>query len=89
MRVAESEIDRGNELFARFGAVLDGELAKHRYVAGDTLTVADFSIGAAMCVADRAGFLIESFRSIQRWQADLKALPSWAKTVAMQMPKAA
>jgi glutathione S-transferase len=82
----QSEIDRGNELFARVGKVLDGVLSKNRYVAGDSLTAADVSIGAAMCIAEQAQFPIESFRAIQRWQADIKALPSWAKTTALQVP---
>jgi glutathione S-transferase len=85
----QSEIDRGTELFARIGKVLDGALASHRYVAGDTLSLADFSLGAAMCIAEQAQFPIESYRSIQRWQADIKSLPSWAKTTAMQVPPGA
>ena len=86
---SQSEIERGTQAFERVGGVLDGELKKHRYVAGETLTVADLSLGAAMCIADQARFPVENFRAIQRWHNDLKALPSWAKSVAMQMPKAA
>jgi glutathione S-transferase len=81
-----AKIAEGNEQFARVGKVLDGVLAKSRYVAGEHLTVADFAIGSSMCIADQAQFPMESFRSIQRWKADLKALPSWAKTEAMRVP---
>ncbi len=84
----QSEIERGTLLFERVGSVLEGELKKHRYVAGETLTVADLSIGAVMSIAEQARFPIENFRAIQRWHNDLKSLPSWAKTVAMQtVPK--
>lgn len=83
---SQSEIERGTQLFERVGAVLDGELKKHRYVAGETFTVADLSVGAVMCIAEQARFPMESFRTVQRWHADLKALPSWTKTVAMQKP---
>jgi glutathione S-transferase len=82
----QAEIERGTQLFDRVGAVLDGELQKHRYVAGDALTIADLSIGAVMCIAEQARFPMENFRAIQRWQNDLKALPSWAKTTATQAP---
>ncbi|HEY1632702.1 MAG TPA: glutathione S-transferase family protein [Rhizomicrobium sp.] len=34
-----SEIERGTQLIDRLAKVLDAELGKHRYVAGDTLTV--------------------------------------------------
>lgn len=81
-----AEISRGTELFKRVGEVLDGELAKHRFVAGDALTVADFAIGAAMCIADQAQLPLEPWRHILRWRADIEALPSWAKTRAMQLP---
>ena len=84
---SQAEIERGTQLFERAGAVLDGELKKHRYVAGETLTVADLSLGAVMCIAEQARFPMENFRAIQRWQNDLKILPSWSKTVAMQMPR--
>lgn len=81
---SESEIARGNELIARLGPVLDGQLQKHRYVAGDSLTLADFSLGAMNYIAGQAKFPLEPYRAIQRWAADLKSLPSWQQTLAMQ-----
>jgi glutathione S-transferase len=85
----QSEIDRGTQAMERLGKVLDGALAKHRYVAGDHLSVADLSLGAPMCIAEQAGFPIGEFRHIQRWKADLASLPSWAKAVALQVPPGA
>jgi len=79
---SESEIVRGNEMIARLGPVLDGQLQKHRYVAGDALTLADVSLGAMNYIADHANFPLEEYRGIQRWAADLKSLPSWQSTVA-------
>ena len=81
-----AEIKRGTEKFEAVGAVLDAQLKKHRFIAGDTLTIADLSVGAAMSIAEPAGLPVEAFRGIQRWHAELKALPSWQKTVAMQKP---
>lgn len=81
-----AEIARGQQLFERVGKVLDGVLAKNRYVAGASLSLADFSIGSAMCIAEQARFPIESFRSIQRWQTDIKSLPSWTKASALRVP---
>jgi glutathione S-transferase len=79
---SESEIARGNEMFARLAPVLDGQLQKHRYVASDALTVADFSLGAMNYIAEQAKFPLEDYRGIQRWAADLKSLPSWRNTEA-------
>jgi glutathione S-transferase len=80
----ESEIARGTLLFNRLAAVLDGELHKHRFVAGETLTAADLAIAAPLCLAERARLPLEPYRAIQHWQADIQALPAWSKTVAMQ-----
>lgn len=82
----QAEIDKGNEMFARIGKVLDGALAQHRYVAADTLTLADIALGASMCIAEEAGFPIGDYRNIQRWKADITALPSWTKSAALRVP---
>jgi len=82
----QAEIDKGNEMFARIGKVLDGALGQHRYIAGDMLTIADLSIGASMCIAEDASFPIENYRHIQRWKADITALPSWMKSAALRVP---
>jgi glutathione S-transferase len=39
-------VAKGTETFHRVGKVLDGQLKGKRFVTGDTLTVADFSLGA-------------------------------------------
>jgi glutathione S-transferase len=82
----EREIARGNQLFERAGKVLDSELQKHRYVAGEKFTAADLSVGATMSIAEPAQYPIEQFRGIRRWYEDIRALPSWQKTAAMQRP---
>ncbi|HEY1962578.1 MAG TPA: glutathione S-transferase family protein [Rhizomicrobium sp.] len=79
---APAEIARGNEQIARNAPVLDAQLQKHRYVAGDTLTVADISLGAMFWIAEQAQFPLEEYRGVQRWAADLKSLPSWQKAAA-------
>jgi glutathione S-transferase len=81
---SEAEIARAETLFHRLAGVLNGELDRHRYVAGDALTIADLSIGAALSVAERVNYPLENYRAIQRWQADLKGLPAWKRTVALQ-----
>jgi len=86
---SESEIARGTDMLVRLAKVLDGELGKHRYVSGEGLTVADISIGSVMCIADAAQFPLEPYRNIARWQADLRSLPAWKKTVALQQQYAA
>ncbi len=79
-----AEIARGETLWARNAPVIDGQLQKTRYIAGDHLSVADISLGAALIAADIAQYPMEQYRGIQRWHADLKSLPGWAKAAELQ-----
>lgn len=50
-------------------------------LTGDSLTVADFSIGAWMVYGGQAGFPLDRYPEIPRWYAALAALPGWRKAV--------
>jgi glutathione S-transferase len=73
---------KGAELFHRSATVLDGQLKGKPWVTGDTLTVADFSLGASMNYAEMAHFPLDSYGEIRRWFGTLSALPAWQKTRA-------
>lgn len=77
-----AEIAKGEERFHRVATVLDGHLKGRRYVAGETLTVADFSIGAPLNLAQPAGLPVDGYAQIRRWHADLSELPAWRKSIA-------
>jgi glutathione S-transferase len=69
----------GEQNFTRLSAVLDSHLKGRKFVTGNNLTVADFSIGAWLNSAERAQFPVEQFKEIKRWHATLAELPSWRK----------
>src|SRR5712691_10822515 len=79
-------IAKGTETFHRIAKVLDGQLKGRTYVTGDTLTLADFSLGAAMNHAGMAHYPIERYGEIRRWFATLSALPAWQTTLAQAAP---
>ena len=79
-------IGKATELFHRNAKVLDGQLKGRQFVTGDTLTVADFSLGAGMNLAEPAHFPIEPYDEIKRWYKALSALPAWQKTLAQATP---
>ena len=81
-----AELKRGEELLARLAPVLDEQLGKSRYVAGDSLTVADISLGASVVSADQAKMPFEPYRNIARWRADIAQLPGWIKAVSLMRP---
>jgi glutathione S-transferase len=75
------EIAKGHERFQTFAPVLDGHLKDRKYVMGDRLTVADFSIGAPLNLASRADIPLDHYAHIRRWYAALTELPAWRKTL--------
>jgi glutathione S-transferase len=80
---------KGTESFHRAASVLNGQLKGKKFVTGDTLTVADFSLGAPMNLADMARFPVEPYGEIKRWYGTLRALPAWQKTLAQCLLPAA
>ena len=76
----QAAIAKGAENFHRAAKVLDDQLRGRKFVTGETLTLADFSIGASMNLADMAHYPIAQYAEIKRWYASLRALPAWQKS---------
>lgn len=78
-----AEIAKGEERFHRSAAILDAHLKNRRFIAGAALTVADFSIGAPLNLAQPAGLPLTQYQEIKRWHATLCELPAWRKALAV------
>jgi glutathione S-transferase len=70
-------IARGEQNFARFAAVLNESLRSRRWLTGDELTIADFSVGAWVPAAERLQLPVGKFSEIARWYDALASLPAW------------
>jgi len=68
--------------FQRYADVLNGNLEHRKFVAGDALTVADFSIGAWLNLAERAYYPVDGRQEIRRWHSALMEMPAWRKSIA-------
>lgn len=77
-----AELAKGAEQMARLAPVLDAQLKKTRFVAGDALTVGDISLGSTLLAAEQAKMPLGEHRGIQRWIAELRALPGWQRAAA-------
>jgi glutathione S-transferase len=83
-------IAKATDGFHRAAKVLDGQLTERTFIAGETLTVADFSLSAGLHYAEMAHLPLEPYPAIKRWFAGLAALPAWQKTLAqVAIPSAA
>ena len=72
------QIKRQEEQIVRFATVLDGQLAKHPWVAGNTLTLADIAIAPAFAAFVKLP--IQSCAHIPTWLKRIQALPAWQAT---------
>jgi glutathione S-transferase len=70
-------IKRGEQNFARFAAVLDAYLAGKKWLVGDRLSIADFSVGGVVPSAQAMDLSIAKYPEISRWFSRLSALPGW------------
>jgi glutathione S-transferase len=76
----QAAIDRSLQSFHRLAAVLDRELAKRAYLAGDRLTVADLSVASGFTYAVLAAFPLERYEQVRRWLGTIEALAVWRHT---------
>ncbi|MCE4555419.1 glutathione S-transferase family protein [Roseateles cellulosilyticus] len=62
----------------RLAPILDAHLAQRRWMLGDTLTYADFRVGAALPFAQQARIDLSAYPAISRWAGQLAQIPAWA-----------
>jgi glutathione S-transferase len=67
--------------------MLNGHLKGRRHVADGRLTIADFALGASLNMTGPAKIPVGGYPEINRWYADLGALPAWRKSFVL--PQAA
>lgn len=79
----QAAVTKAEELFHRSARVLDAQLKGKKFVAGGTLTVADFALAGGLMHAEAAKIPVGQYGEISRWLASLQALPAWGKTLAL------
>lgn len=63
--------------FRRYAAVLSEHLENRKWLVGDTLTVADFSVAITLPYADQAAMPLEEFPVVRRWHDQLNDIEAW------------
>jgi glutathione S-transferase len=75
--------------FKQFAQVLNDHLSGRKYLLGDTLTIADFSVAVTLPYAEQAKLPLDGFAEIERWHARLNELPAWREPFPAAMSGAA
>lgn len=66
--------------FRRFAAVLNKRLEGKQYVVGNSLTLADLTLGSSLMYAKQTEAPIAEFPNVESWLARITALDGWKKT---------
>ena len=71
---------KATEAFHSDARVLEAHLAKHPYLAGNGVTLADFSVVAPLFYAEKAELPLTPYPHIRDWFARVSRLPAWHDT---------
>jgi glutathione S-transferase len=75
------EIAKGEERFHRFAQVLELHLKGREWMVGDAVTLADFSVGSFLDLAEMAQYPMTPYTEIPRWYSNVQQLPAWKSSV--------
>lgn len=75
-------ITRGEQNFQRFATVLNDALKGRKWLVGEQLTIADFSVGGLVPSAEALNLPVAKFPHVQRWYMGLASLPVWRQALA-------
>ncbi len=74
------ELKKAEEKFHRFAKALDGHLAVHTWLVGDTMTLADLSVAPILMYAEPGKYPMEAYPHIAAWFGKIQQLPAWVAT---------
>jgi glutathione S-transferase len=72
-----SKVAEKQGLFRKSARVLDQQLKGRKWLLGDGLSVADFSVAIALPYAKNAAMPLDEFPEMQRWHDQLNAIEAW------------
>jgi glutathione S-transferase len=58
----------------------DNVLGSHKYLCGDSITIADYFGAEILAAGDLIGVTYKRFPNVDRWMSTMRALPGWKKT---------
>ena len=76
----ETIIEKEAANWHRLAGILDARLAKSKWLAGDTVTIADIAVAAPMHLRKWQRLPLDEHANLKRWMADVERLPCWQKT---------
>jgi glutathione S-transferase len=72
-----SAVAEAQGAFRKLASVLNQHLQGRKWLVGDELTIADFSVAVTLPYAKKAAMPLEEFPAVQRWHDQLSAMDAW------------
>ena len=66
--------------FAKLASMIDTQLGKTKYVAGDELSIADIAVAACLHLHAHMKLGMEKYPNLQRWMSSMEGEAWWKKT---------
>jgi len=76
----ESVIEGEAPNFHKLAAILNEDLGKHKFIAGNEVTIADIAIASPMHLHEASKLPMDKYPNLKRWIGDIEKLPAWQKT---------
>jgi glutathione S-transferase len=82
---AEADLQEVAERFHRFAQVLEQHLKGRDWLVGNGVTLADFSVGSFLALAELAQYPMSPYTEIPRWYGNIQQLPAWLSSAPPAM----
>jgi glutathione S-transferase len=76
----EAAIARGEKALPEVIRILEGQLARSKWIVGDDFTLVDCAYCPTLNVIEKAGFSFAEFPKVSAYLAALRARPAWQET---------
>ena len=75
-----AELKKGEERMARYAPVLNDHLKGREWLCSGSVTLADFTVGSYLELAEAAHYPVKPYAEIWRWYRNIESLPEWQRS---------
>lgn len=84
-----AEVERALQDFRSYAGILNDHLRGKRWLLGDSLTLADFSVAGVLPFAEGSRMPVGEFPEVSRWNDQLNAIEAWRNPYPARQQNAA
>ena len=81
----EAAIARGEKALPDVIGIIEGQLAKGKWIMGNEFTLVDCAYGAVLNVVEKAGFSFDGYPKVKGYLNAIRERPAWKETPKLPM----